>query len=116
MSEAATVKPKDAASFLGLSTGKVYTLARTGKLTCYRFDGAVRFDRADLEAYKTSCRSPATTPANGSSSLIASSPERGHALTVFFQKAGRKSKPKSLTASKPPASMHLQLVSQSPSR
>lgn len=54
---------KEAASLLGLSARKLYELAQTGQIACYRFGGAVRFDRADLEAYKTSCRSPATTRA-----------------------------------------------------
>ena len=56
-----TLTAKEAAKELGLSARKLYELAASGKLACYRFDGAVRFDRADLEIYKTSCRLPATT-------------------------------------------------------
>ena len=105
---------KEAARELGLSPRKLYELAASGKLACYRFDGAVRFDRADLEVYKTSCRLPATIQANGSTSLIASSPGRVNALTAYFRKAGRKSKPTNSTGLKQPDSLRLQLVSQSP--
>lgn len=52
---------KQAAQELGLSARKLYELAATGKLACYRFDGAIRFDGADIQAYKQSCRLPATT-------------------------------------------------------
>ena len=110
------ITAREAAARLGLSARKLYELAASGKLACYRFGGAVRFDRVDLEAYRASCRSPVTTPANGSTSLTASSPARGSALTEYFQKAGRKSRQTSTIVSKPPGSSPLQLVSQSPNR
>ena len=43
-------------SMLGLSLSKVYDLARSGDLRCYRFGGAVRFEPADVEAYKAACK------------------------------------------------------------
>ena len=55
------ITAREAAARLGLSSRKLYELAASGKLACYRFGGAVRFDRADLEAYRASCRSPVTT-------------------------------------------------------
>ena len=111
-----TLTAKEAAHVLGLSARKLYELAASGKLACYRFDGAVRFDRADLETYKTSCRLPATTQANGSISLTASLPGTAHALTAYFRQAGQKSKRTNSTALKQPGSSRLLLVSQSPNR
>ena len=49
--------PAQAAEFLGLSRSKMYDLAASGKLPSYRFDSALHFLQADLEAYKASCRS-----------------------------------------------------------
>ena len=109
-----TMTAKQAAQELGLSARKLYELAASGKLACYRFDGAVRFDRADLETYKTSCRLPAITQANGSTNLIVSLPGTAHELTAYFRQAGRKSKRTSSTGLKRPACSPLQLVSQSP--
>ena len=111
-----TLTAKQAAQELGLSARKLYELAASGKLACYRFDGAVRFDSADLETYKTSCRLPATTQANGCINLTASYPVPGEsALTAYFQKAGRKNKQTSMTGLNRRASTRLLLVSQNPS-
>ncbi len=41
---------------LGLSTSKVYDLARRGELVSYRFGDAVRFEQADVDAYKARCK------------------------------------------------------------
>lgn len=41
-----------AAAALGLSRRKVYALAAAGELRHYRFGKAVRFDPADLQAFK----------------------------------------------------------------
>ena len=101
---------QEAALMLGLSKRKLYELAQSRKIACYRFGSSIRFDIEDLEAYKTSCRSPATTQANGFISLTATLPGQDSALTAFFQRAGRKSKPTSSTALKAPASTRLQLV------
>lgn len=106
-----------AGKVLGLSARTMYDLARAGKVACHRLgvgDGAVRFDPADLEEYKRQCRSPATTPAAGCSSLTASSPEpAGSALTAYFRKAGREPKPSPTTKKKARGSTRLQLVSSS---
>lgn len=45
------------AALLGISRSKVYELARSGRLPMYRIDDAVRFDPADVEAFRASCRS-----------------------------------------------------------
>ena len=114
MTALTAINAKAAAQVLGLSARKLYDLAKTGQLASYKFGSAVRFDLADLEIYKTLCRLPVTTPANGSISLTASLPGHASALTEYFQRAGRKSKRTSSIASKPAASLRLQLVSQSP--
>ena len=103
----------EAGRVLGLSARTMYALAAAGKIASHRMglgDGAVRFDPADIEAYKHSCRSPATTRAAGSTSLIASSPDGEHALTDYFRKAGRALTPKPSISEKPPASTRLRLV------
>lgn len=107
---------QEAAKRLKLSTRKVYALAAAGELASYRFGAAVRFDPADLDAYKTACRSPATTRAAGSISLTVSSPANASALTNYFQKARPGRKPSTSTEEKPRASGKLQLVGSGQSR
>jgi excisionase family DNA binding protein len=51
-----------AATLLGLSARKVYAMAAEGILPCYRFGSAVRFDPADLEAYRAAHQSAAKPP------------------------------------------------------
>jgi excisionase family DNA binding protein len=54
---------KQVADMLGLSRSKVYDLANRSVLPSYRFDGALRFDEADVAAFKAACRvAPATMP------------------------------------------------------
>lgn len=53
MSEPLTVS--EAAKALKLSTRKVYELAASGELACYRFGSAVRFAPEHLEEYKSKC-------------------------------------------------------------
>lgn len=101
---------QEAGERLKISARKVYALAAAGELACHRFGAAVRFDPADLDAYKASCRSPATTRAAGSTNLTASLPGSGSALTDYFRKAGRAPKPKRSTSERPHASTKLQLV------
>lgn len=101
---------QEAALMLGLSKRKLYELAQSRKIACYRFGSSIRFDIEDLEVYKTSCRLPATVQATGTINLTASLPVRGSELTAFFLRAGRKNKPTNMTASKAPASTRLQLV------
>ena len=105
----------EAGDELGLSARKMYALAASGAIACHRFGAAVRFDPADLEAYKTSCRSPATTAVAGTTSLTASLPAPGSALTAYFRKAGREPKRKPTTSARQRASSTLRLVEQSPS-
>ena len=114
MNDTPMLKAAQAGVLLGLSARKVYALAESGALACHRFGSAVRFDPADIEAYKHSCRLPATTRAAGSTNLIASSPERGSGLTAYFQKAGRAPKRKPSTSAKLRDSTRLQLVAIGP--
>lgn len=51
-----------AAAVLGLSTRKVYDLAASGRLPCYRVGREVVFDAAAVEQYKASCRVEPTPP------------------------------------------------------
>lgn len=115
MSETPLLTASEAAATLRISTRKMYELAASGKVASLRFDSTVRFDPADIEAYKQLCRLPATTRAAGSSSLTASSPEPGSALTAYFRKAGRAKTPKTTTSEKRRDSTRLQLVAQSQS-
>lgn len=103
----------EAARLLGLSARKVYALAGEGQIAAYRFGAAVRFDPADLEAYKAKCRSPATTQAAGISSSTVLSMDGEHALTAYFRKARRGHKRKTSTDAKRPASSTLRLVESS---
>lgn len=48
---------------LGISQRAVYAAAEAGHLPCYRFGRAVRFDPADVEAFRASCRSVASKTA-----------------------------------------------------
>jgi excisionase family DNA binding protein len=110
------LKAAEAGRLLGLSARTMYALAAAGKIACHRMglgDAAVRFEEADVLAYKESCRSPATTPAAGCSSLTASSPEQGSALTAYFRKAGREPKRKPTTSEKRRDSTSLRLVESS---
>lgn len=46
------IDAKTVAPMLGISERSVYELAKSGRLNCYRFGAAVRFDEADVEEYK----------------------------------------------------------------
>lgn len=104
----------EAGKLLGLSARTMYDLARVGKVKCYRMgvgDGAVRFDPADLEEYKSRCQSPVTTQAVGSFSSAVRLPGSDSALTSFFRKAGRAPKRSDSTEKKPRGKLPLRLVS-----
>ena len=102
-----------AAQALGVSKRHLYQLSSAKKIACYRFGSAVRFDPQDIEAYKQSCRSPATTPDAGSINLIVSSPGTESALIDYFHRAGRAIKPSRSTSGKRRGSLMLQLVGSS---
>lgn len=106
---------QEAAARLKISARKVYALAAAGELAAYRFGAAVRFAPSDLDAYTQKCRSPATTPAPGTTSLTVSSMGGEHALTAYFQKARRGRRRSTSTDAKPRASSNLRLVATSPS-
>lgn len=91
------------ATMLGLKPRTVYDLADSGRLPCYRMGvgrGAVRFDPADMEAYRAACRSTRTSaPAAGASTSTAASPgTAAFANVAFFPLGGVERKPKPTTA------------------
>lgn len=108
------LKAREAGKLLGLSARTMYALAAAGKIACHRMgvgDAAIRFDPADLEAYKQSCRSPATTRAAGStSSTVKYQAEGESALTSYFRRAGREPKQKPSTTRKQHAATPLKLA------
>lgn len=85
---------QEVADLLGVSSRKVYELCQSGRLQGYRYGRAVRFDLADVEAFKASCkippppviqcRLPLTTVR-----LKAADPG---ALARFFEKTGTKTR------------------------
>ena len=106
------IDAKAAASMLGISARKVYELANSGRIPCYRIDTAVRFDPQDVEAFRKSCRS-ATTPVTsaGVSSSTVTLRAGDSALADFFLKAGRIPKPTHSTSRKARGSTPLRVVS-----
>src|SRR3990172_844029 len=101
----------EVASVLHISARKVYELAASGQLASHRFGSAVRFEPADIEAYKQSCRSPATTRAAGStSSTVKFQGLEESALTSYFRKAGRAPKQKPTTSTRQRADTPLKLA------
>ncbi len=59
---AALITAAEVARLLGIKARTVYDIAYSGRLTCYRIGGAVRFDPVDVEAFKQSCRVDARHP------------------------------------------------------
>jgi excisionase family DNA binding protein len=86
---------------LGLSARKIYDLAANGALVSYRFGDAVRFDQADVDAYKASCRqqpSPAIGVHTRTQPVSLSSADSS--LAMYFRAAGLK--PRTMPASAKP--------------
>lgn len=108
------ISAKEAADMLGVSRSKMYDLAASGKVASYRFDGALRFERADLDTYKESCRSVSTAQTSaGVTSLTATLRGADTELASYFRKAGLAPKRTRSTGRNPPGSTPLQLVSAS---
>lgn len=103
---------KQVALMLGLSSRKVYELARSKAIPSFRFGDAVRFDPADVETYRTSCRSTGTNQTNaGVSSLTESFKVAGTDFRDFCRKAGLKPKLTNTTGEKDLGLRHLRMVS-----
>src|SRR6185503_8858636 len=100
---------KEAAVLLGISARQIYCLAEEGKIPHYRFGGAVRFERIDIEKYKQSCRSNGkrtrAKPVAGATNLTASLTGKESGLVAYFRKAGLDPARKHSTAKRRRASM-----------
>lgn len=86
---------KTVATGLGISRRMVYELVYSGRLTVYRIGGALRFDPADVEVFKQSCRVQARPPtAVGPTyrppSVRISLEDPGSILRRFFESRGVK--------------------------
>lgn len=109
------ITAREAASHLGLSQRTIYDLAASGELACYRFGASLRFEIADLDEYKTSCRSASMpTKSVGAISLAAQLKAPGSALADYFQRAGVAPKRRSTTGLNQRGFTRLQLASPSP--
>ena len=94
-----TLKPPQAAALLGLSSRKVYDLAASGELACYRFGAAIRFEQSDLDAYKQKCRFPAITRAAAPVKLFpATQPQELPLPESFFPQPTKQEKRKEKAA------------------
>lgn len=97
---------RQVAAVLGVSERMVYALAApAGPLPCYRLGRAVRFDAADVEEYRTQCRStrmPALAVGGLSSTAVSVGSES--ALLRFFRQRGIKPKLTHSTGQSPRAS------------
>lgn len=97
---------------LGLSKRKVYELAQSGKVPCFRFGDAVRFEPADVEAFKNSCRSDGTRATSaGAMSSTAVFKAGANELLAYFQRAGVAPRLTPTIAPKARASTPLRLAS-----
>ena len=112
-----------AAARLGVSARKVYDLADSGDLPCYRMGRSVRIAEDDVTEYLAQCRFTATKrKVAGALSLTAASlAKEGSALENAFRKLGLAPKLTPSTAKKPRASTPsqaerngLRLVSKTP--
>jgi excisionase family DNA binding protein len=111
------LKAAAVAQQLGISQRAVYDLAAGGRLACYRLGpdgGAVRFDQADVDTYKASCRSAGTPETSaGASSSTATFKASATGLLAYFQRAGVKPRLTPTTGRKAGASTQLRLASSS---
>ena len=111
---------KEAGALLRLSARAVYQLAKSGAIPCHRMGekrGAVRFDPADVEAYRTSCRSVGARETSATASISTESLKVSDTgLASYFRAAGVRPKLTHGDAKKKPASMPLQLVSDNSTR
>lgn len=57
-------KAKEVAAMLNVSKRHVYSLRERGELVGYWFGDTLRFDPADVEAYRALCRSTTTKAAS----------------------------------------------------
>lgn len=105
------------AQMLGISRRLVYDLATRGVVPSYRFEGALRFEPADVEQYKKSCLSNGIQGTSvGASTSSASLKVAVTGLADFFRAAGVKPKLTPSIAKKARDSTQLRVVSPKPTR
>lgn len=96
----------EVAAQLGLSQTKIYDLARSGDLPCYRFGSSVRFDQQEVKGYIQSCQSIETKKRVASIlNLTASSKVKESGLESSFRALGIKLKRMPMTGRNQPDSM-----------
>lgn len=83
----------EAAQVLGISVRAVYGLASSAQIACYRFGRSVRFEVADVAAYKAACRQPVQTDRRTlvplhTSKLQVSDPIGESSLLRYFRSRG----------------------------
>lgn len=90
----------EVAVLLNISRRHVYSLNARGELPGYRFGGSLRFDQAEIDAYRTRCRTvaPASKPVSVSKGVAPSLVDHDAALQAFLArrrkaKAPKKSRP-----------------------
>ncbi len=104
----AMLTAQEVAARLRVSPRMVYDLAAAGNLPVYRIGSAVRFDPADVEAFRESCRSTGTKQsAAGVSTIKAQSPDGESELAAYFRKDSQRRKLSRTTGKKPRASLRL---------
>ena len=107
----------EAARMLGVSARMVYDLFNRGALPGFRIGRAVRFDPADVETYRQSCRSTGTPATSaGASNSTVTLQVGGTELLDCFRAAGVRPKLTRSSARKAPASTPLRLVSPDQTR
>ncbi len=118
------MKAREVADLLDVSVRKVYELADSGDLVSYRYGSAVRFELADVEEYKSRCRSHGTKRESVGNTSFAelSAPGVESALIERFRAGGVEPRLKRMTTAKrpdcspsPPGSVNV-IPLRSPSR
>lgn len=101
----ALINAKRVGELLGIKARTVYDLTYSGRLACYRIGGAVRFDPADVEAFKVSCRVDARSAADrqsnrGASTVALSLRDPDAELARYFERHGLKRREKRTPSTK----------------
>jgi excisionase family DNA binding protein len=89
--EFSMLSAKEAQAMLGVSLRSIYCLAKSGAIAHYRFGSSIRFEEAQLLAYKESCKVATRVQKEITVSRVnVSSTGEKSALLEYFEKAGIK--------------------------